>query len=341
MSRSERSAEDRITARAVAIEEIPLVDFTPFRTGGEAGKARVAAEIRDACETIGFFYLAGHGVDRDVIEDAFAAAADFYACPLDERMGAAATPDWYRGYIPIPPLPPGMQLTRNSRLYERYRLQLEWPADGLTEKAHEPIFDRPNRWPAGMPAFREAGEAYLAAMLGLQGELAHAFALALELPEDRFDAFFRAPPSQLELLHYPPLPEGVDPEISNIVSHTDESPFTILAQDPVGGLEVKRLDGVWISAPPIAGAFTINIGDMMMWWSNGRFISNYHRVRNRAGVERYSIPYFANPDRDVVVAPLPELVGPDETPAYPPVRVADHFARFYARLETNPNVLYK
>ena len=334
MSRSERSADDVAAAATVSLEEVPIIDFAPFLGGDAAARRAVAAEIANACEQIGFFYLTGHGVAQADVDAIFAAAADFFARPDAERRAACATPDWYRGYLPMPPRQP---LSRNTRMFEQYRLQHQWPADPA-DMAHAAIFDHPNRWPAGMPAFRAASEAYLAAMLGLGRELLRAFALGLGLAETRFDDWFRAPPSQLSLNYYPVLPADADSEVSNMISHTDEGPFTILAQGAVGGLEVKRRDGTWIQAPPVPGAFTINVGDMMMWWSNGRFLSNYHRVRNRTDVERFSVPYFANPDRTVTVAPLPELAGGE--PRYAPVRVADHLARFYSQLAKNPHEAY-
>lgn len=334
MSRSERSEDDIAAAAAVSLEEVPVIDFAPFLTGDAAARRAVADEIAQACEQIGFFYLTGHGVPQDVVDAVFAAAAAFFALPAAERAGACATPEWYRGYLPMPERQP---LSRNTRMFEQYRLQHEWPADPQ-DMQHAPIFDHANRWPAGMDAFRAANEAYLAAMLGLGRELLRAFALGLGLVENRFDGWFTQPPSQLSLNYYPVLPDTADTKVSNMISHTDEGPFTILAQRAIGGLEVKRRDGAWIQAPPITGAFTINVGDMMMWWSNGRFLSNYHRVRNRTDVERFSVPYFANPDRTVTVAPLPELVA--DGPLYPPVRVADHLARFYSQLSKNPHEAY-
>jgi isopenicillin N synthase-like dioxygenase len=331
MSRSSEGVEDRIVARTVDLAEIPLIDFTPFREGGLAGKQQVAAQIADACERIGFFYLKGHGVPEQVLGDTFAQSQAFFHRPVEERRRSAATLQWYRGWIPMPKqVGP---LDRNSRLFEQYRIQ----ADFADLPDPDPVFHRANRWPEDMPAFRAACQAHYDAMLALSRDLLRAFALGLGLPEDRFDAHFNLPICQLSLLYYTPIPADADVEVSNTVSHTDEGPLTILAQDQVGGLEVKRRDGSWISAPPIPGAYTINIGDMMMWWSNGRLISNYHRVRNKAGVERFSIPFFLNPDHDTVIAPLPELVAADGGSArFEPVHVGTHLKRFYARLEQSP-----
>ncbi|WP_066552405.1 isopenicillin N synthase family dioxygenase [Croceicoccus bisphenolivorans] len=329
-----RSADDVSAARAISLDEVPVIDFAPFLSGSAEDRQSVADTIAAACEEIGFFYLIGHGVPQTARDDIFAAARAFFSRPKGERAESAATPEWYRGWIGAPD---AEVFSRNTRLFEQYRLQHEWPADP-EDMEHAAIFDQPNRFPEDMPEFRAASEAYLDAMVVLSRELLRAFALGLGLPENRFDDWFQHPASQLSMNYYPLLPTGADDEVSNMVPHTDEGPFTILAQGEVGGLEVKRRDGTWIKAPPIDGAYTINVGDMMMWWSNGRFLSNLHRVRNRAGEERVSVPYFANPDRSVVVAPLPELT--DGEPAYPAVKVADHLARFYKTLAKNPHEIY-
>ena len=332
MSRSSAGVEDSMIARVVDLAEIPIIDFTPFREGGEAGKRQVANEIAQACTNIGFFYLTGHGVPEALREDIFGRSADFFHQSREAREKSRATLEWYRGWIPMPP---ENSLSRDSRLFEQYRIQAEF--DSPPEP--DPIFYRPNRWPEDMPEFRTACTRYYEAMLSLSRDILRAFALGLDLPEDRFDSYFDLPICQLSLLYYIPLPEDAAQEVSNTVSHTDEGPLTILAQDSVGGLEVKRLDGSWVAAPPVPGAFTINIGDMMMWWSNGHFISNYHRVRNRAGVERFSIPFFLNPDRDTIVAPVPELVERDGVSRFEPVHVGNHLKRFYARLEKSGDFL--
>jgi isopenicillin N synthase-like dioxygenase len=337
MSRSERSEDDKVVAARVDIEEIPVIDFAPFLAGDPEARRAVAGEIAHACRAIGFFYLKGHGVPDDRREAIFAETRRFFRLPRAAKAGALATQEWYRGWVPAPE---NRELTRNTRMFDQYRLQLEWPPEDRPDDPLVHIFGVPNRWPADMPGFRAAGEAWLGAMQGLSVELLRAFALGLGLAETRFDEWFRRPPSQLSLVHYPPLPPVAESEASNMVSHTDEGPFTILLQDDTGGLEVKRRDGAWIAAPPVDGTFVINVGDMMMWWSNGEFLSNYHRVKNRSGAERFSIPFFANPDRDVVVAPLPEIVARTGPPRYEPVRVSDHLARFYEKLARNPHEHY-
>lgn len=52
-------------------------------------------------------------------------------------------------------------------------------------------------------------------------------------------------------------------------AHTDWGTITMLFQDECGGLEVQTADGSYVQAEPVKGAIIMNIGDMLMRWSNG------------------------------------------------------------------------
>ncbi len=80
--------------------------------------------------------------------------------------------------------------------------------------------------------------------------------------------------------------------------------------------------GEWIDAPPVPGAYVVNIGDMMEIWTNGEFPATSHRVR-KVPAERYSFPLFFAADYDTVVAPLPRYVVGD-TPQRPSLKAGEH-----------------
>ncbi len=325
MSDREMTDDDAIQAVAIAVSEIPLIDFTPFREGDRAARQGVADQIARACETIGFFYLSGHGVPETLRAEMFDRAGAFFHLPAEDKARVRATDAWNRGWV-CPDR--DTTLTANSRLFEQYRIQREFAQDDPDLQSGS-AFCQPNRWPVQVPGFDRTSVAYFEAMAGLAGDLLHAFARGLGLPEERFDRYFTKPVSQISLMYYPPLPASVGNEIKNTSAHTDDGAVVILAQGAVAGLEVKTVDGRWLAAPPVPGAFTINVGNMMMWWSNGRYRSTLHRVRNTSTVERYSVPFFFNADESVVVEPLAELVARDGEARYAPVHVGTLLSRFF------------
>jgi len=317
--------DDAIQAVAIAASEIPLIDFTPFREGDPTARRRVADQIARACETIGFFYLSGHGVSETLRSDIFDRADAFFHLPAEDKERVRATEAWNRGWV-CPDR--DTTLNANSRLFEQYRIQRDLAPDDPDLHSGS-VFRQPNRWPSQVPGFDRTSIAYFEAMSALARDLLHAFALGLGLPEERFDRYFTKPISQISMMYYPPLPPSVGAEIKNTSAHTDDGAVVILAQGAVPGLEVKSVDGRWLAAPPVPGAFTINVGNMMMWWTNGRYRSTLHRVRNTSEVERYSVPFFLNADETVVIEPLPELVARDGEARYAPVHVGTLLSRFF------------
>jgi isopenicillin N synthase-like dioxygenase len=160
---------------------------------------------------------------------------------------------------------------------------------------------------------------YYDAVLEFGKVLLRGFALALGEPADRFDALVTKAPSQLRLIHYP-----FDPSVEDrqgIGAHTDFEVFTLL-KPTEPGLEVLNGAGEWIDAPPVEGAFIVNIADMLEIWSNGAFVSTTHRVRKVAD-ERYSFPLFFNVDYDVLVSPLEQYVREDGSNKIP-LKAGEH-----------------
>jgi isopenicillin N synthase-like dioxygenase len=53
----------------------------------------------------------------------------------------------------------------------------------------------------------------------------------------------------------------------------------------------------------------VNVGEVLKVWTDGVFSSTVHRVINRSGKDRYSIPFFMYPSYDALIQPL--IKNPD------------------------------
>ena len=106
--------------------------------------------------------------------------------------------------------------------------------------------------------------------------------------------------------------------------------LTLLLTDENPGLQIFTNDGKWIDAPYKKGALIVNVGDMLERWTNGLFKSTVHRVLSSGKSERYSIPFFYDPNFDTEVKCLDNCFD-DETnpPKYPPTTSGKHLLDKY------------
>jgi isopenicillin N synthase-like dioxygenase len=116
------------------------------------------------------------------------------------------------------------------------------------------------------------------------------------------------PTTWLRLLHYPSLNIEDPEDLFGSNPHIDYGFITILAQDEVGGLQVRDVDGDWIDVPYVKDHFVMNSGEVLRHWSNGKFLATPHRVVNRTGKERYSCPFFFDPNIHSRISTLPSCV---------------------------------
>jgi isopenicillin N synthase-like dioxygenase len=325
-----------LAGQRIPFESVPVVDLQALLTDPEHGPT--AAAIAEACRSVGFLYVRNHGVPQALIDAVFAEAHRFFAEPIDAKMAIhIARSPHHRGYFPI--FEENTDPTLTADLKEGFDMALDLPATDPHVKAGVPLHG-PNVWPGGLPEFRPTLDRYYGEMRRLAGRMMRAFAVALELDPDFFEAKISKPLAQLRLLHYPPQSGHVEEKTLGCGAHTDYGCLTILAQDEVGGLQLLNGAGQWIAAPPIPGTFVINIGDQMARWTNDRFAATLHRVINTSGRERYSVPFFFDPNFDALVECLPSCQTPEEPPRYPPIKAGEHLLnRFnatfaYRRAET-------
>ncbi len=297
---------------------IPVIDLGAYRAGGPGARERLAAELRAALETIGFFILVDHGVPRDLITRTFDEARRFHAQPAAAKL-ALRMNEHNNGYMAMGRYAVWTsEVNANDKpdLNEAFFTKRERPGDDPLVKSGR-RFAGPNRWPPDLPGFRDTVLAYTDAVDALGRRLLPACAVALDLPPATFDAAFAESQFSFRLSHYPPV--AAEPNQFGIAPHTDANFLTFLAQTEVPGLQLRLPSGDWLDVPYVPDSFAVNSGDMMTRWTNGRFKSTPHRALPPVGRPRYAIPFFLGPHLDTEIACLPSCQGPDNPARFPPI----------------------
>ena len=286
------------------IDVAPLLD--PSRT--EASRVDAARRIDAACRSVGFFSIVGHGVSNRLQERLEAAAHRFFsqtATAKSEISMARAGAAW-RGWFPV-----GGELTsgvpdRKEGIY----FGVEHPPDHPRVLAGAPLHG-PNQFPAESNDLRTAVLEWLDALRPVADGIMRGLALGLGLSADWFEQHLTSDPTVLfRIFHYPPEPAGSETGTWGVGEHTDYGLLTLLAQDHLGGLQVRAVDGAWIDVEPAPGVIVCNLGDMLERLTGGRYRSTPHRVRNSSGQSRLSFPYFFDPSWDATVPALPIDASP-------------------------------
>jgi isopenicillin N synthase-like dioxygenase len=281
---------------------LPVIDVGPLVGGGSVASTAAAAEqIQVACRERGFFYVTGHGVPADLMDDLADASAEFFALPLADKLEIAMDRGGraWRGFFPV-----GAELTSGQPdLKEGLYFGTELPDDDPRVLARLPLHGR-NLFPRQVPRLGPLVLAYLDALTSVGQAVLAGVALSLGLEAGYFAAGYTADPTILfRIFHYPPSPPRA--ESWGVGEHTDYGLVTLLAQDDSGGLQIAAPEG-WIDAPPIPGTLVCNIGDMLDRLTGGWYRSTPHRVRNLSGHGRLSFPFFLDPGFAAEVPPLPD-----------------------------------
>lgn len=325
---------------------VPIIDIAPSLRGDAAARRAVAVEIGGACATVGFLMVAGHGVSPDLIAEADGLSRAFFDRPLEEKLRIAIGTGGrsQRGYRRMG----GTVLARSrgadapTDLREQFVTGPEAdPADPYYRQPEAAGFFLPNVWPETPAGLRRAWTAYYAAATALAQHLMRLMALALELPEEFFDPKIDRHITQLVSVNYPAQAEAPVPGQLRAGAHTDFGGLTLLATDGTpGGLQVKMSDGLWRDVMPVAGAFIVNLGDLMAQWTNDRWRSTLHRVvnppREHAASRRHSLVFFHQPNFDALVECLPTCLAPGERPKYAPVTSGTHLHEQLAKVRVQP-----
>ncbi|MFK7825788.1 MAG: isopenicillin N synthase family dioxygenase [Oligoflexales bacterium] len=302
---------------------IPVIDISHLRTKlSESSTKTVSNSIASACQEYGFFMVKNHGISINLLNDILKISRQFFASPNKAKMKISMNHSGlsWRGYFP-----PGHELTAN--LPDAKEGLYFGREEGVNYQGDERVpLTGPNQFPKNFPSMRPLVLSYLKELESLAQDLMTAFAIALlgYNQKDYFRLQFRDKPTILfRLFNYLSKHPGSS---WGVGEHTDYGFLTLLYQDQIGGLQVKTLSNDWIDVDPLPETFVVNIGDMMEFWSEGRFIATPHRVKPPdSGRDRISMPFFFDPAFDAILKPIP---SENFLPLYQKVDLPKEFKRW-------------
>lgn len=302
--------------------EVRVIDLADF----DARRAEIADQLWDDAVDVGFFQMKNHGIAPATITQAFAMTERFFALPEGLKARHPHRKQLNAGWESRAQVRPFTGTPDQKESYQITRPHMDglWPDDALPGfQATLLNFER-QAWEVGM-------------------RVLSCFAIKLGFADDFFTrAHDPAQPGYqitLRLLHY----FAIDPAergrlgLWRAGAHTDFDCLTLLFQRAgQGGLQVlpgKDLDSqAWTPITPADDLITCNIGDMLMRWSDDQLPSNFHRVKNPAADEyqgaRYSLAFFAQANRDVVIQSPAGKYPPITAEDYLQQRVAANFAKY-------------
>lgn len=271
---------------------IPVIDIAPLRTADHPARAETLAKLSDAHRNAGFSVLVGHGVARDVIAGLLDASRRFHDLPQEKKIGMRYRSS-LRGFLPMGTSTLSKSTLGTARKPNHSESFIALP--DLPETLRARWSDSPlggtQPWPDDPADLKAAALRYREDVSAVTAALIPAFEEILALPATTLTRNFSPAHVILRLLHYPATPVR-EADSYGSAPHTDYGCLTLVAQDDVGGLQVRADDGEWLDVPRIDNALVLNSGQVLEAWSGGRIKATPHRVLNNGERARNSIALF-------------------------------------------------
>ena len=303
--------------------EIPIIRLD------DPDEPATVQRLRSCCLEHGFFYLGGHGIE-EYFSGIMTESANLFALPVEEKI-MIRDDTTRRGYT----IMEGEMLDPDAQRKSGIGDTKEAFNLGRDIALDHPEYDLaklkgPNIWPTkdicsleNCDGFRNVMEEYFDVATKVCLKLVRLLALAIGLEDKHaLDSCFKEQFCTLRLNHYAAVESNPDSGIFACGKHSDWGMITLLLTDNNPGLQIQ-VDDKWIDVPPKSSKeegslFIVNLGDMLERWTNGMFRSTVHRVVTSGEKERYSIPFFCEPDFDTNVECLAVCCSEENPAKYPP-----------------------
>jgi isopenicillin N synthase-like dioxygenase len=312
---------------------VPIIDISALNVDDKNGVIKLAEDIEHAYSHIGFANIINHGIDLNILASVLEQSKLFFALPEIEKIKIKQN-QYARGYVPMGGSTFNLSTLGATKKYNQSSGFILGPEIEVVDYGKSKFYG-PNQWPDPdiLPDFNGILSNYYSMVSVLMKKLIKVFSWILCKDFNTLDHYFYNPLAFLRLQHYPKQPDIIPADQYGIAPHTDYGALTLLATSATPGLQVKTVGDEWFDVPYVPEAFVLNTGDMMGRLSNNRLIVTPHRVINTSGKERYSVPFFFEPNALSCINPL---VPKGDVALYEPINYEDYLFKVF---QNNYNVV--
>lgn len=275
------------------IRKVNTISLAHYTKGTPEQKKKFIEDLYQGLKEYGFIILKDHDVSADLLKQAYQILEKFYNLPTEKKRSyISAKGGGQRGYTPF-----GTEHAKSSPVMD---LKEFWHVGREVPEGHAFAKYYPqNIWPDDvMSEFKTTFETLYAQLEQAGIQMMEALTGPLEVEKDFFKNMVSEGNSILRLLHYPPIPDGIDPRCVRAAAHEDINFITLLPAATQSGLQLKDRDGTWLDIESDFGTLIVDAGDMLSRLTNEVIPSTTHRVINPqdgTNVSRYSMPFFMHP----------------------------------------------
>lgn len=301
--------------------KIPTLDLRHYNADRASGRrGEMVRTLGDGLVEFGFLNVDGHGIEADLVRDVYALWRRFFELPEVVKARYAGVEGGARGFTPF-----GIEHAKGrvqADLKEFYHVGQEPPPGHRLRQVYPE-----NLWPAEIPGIGEASMALYRRLEETARVILRALAAYFELPEETFSGMTEQGQSLLRIIHYPPVPDRVEPGAVRAAEHEDINLITLLPEATDSGLEILSREGEWLPVASGPGEIVVDAGDMLSRTTNQVVPATTHRVVNPEGEaarrERYSMPFFVHPYPEVDLTVMERFVSAERPPRFPPITAGE------------------
>lgn len=286
------------------MQRVPELSLKSFSQGAGREKTRFIEDLFVGLKQYGFVILKDHPIELSLLRQAYSLSEQLFALPLAVKESYIGKEGGgQRGYTPF-----GKEHAKGNSLPD---LKEFWHVGRDLPMNHRLKSSFPgNIWPRELADFESTFKNMFRALDDTGRILLQALTGVLEVDAHYFTRMTDTGSSILRLLHYPPVPAGVDAGCIRAAAHEDINLITLLVSASSSGLELLTRDGEWLAVDAAPDTIIVDSGDMLARITN-EVISTTHRVVNPKGpnVSRYSMPFFMHPNPDALLTCIPSCQG--------------------------------